>query len=57
LPAPEVGVAALVLKVEERWQWLASHPDHPDHDAFLEKWIARLHEYEEVYRAHERITA
>jgi hypothetical protein len=47
LPDP----AALVPSLEKGWNWLREHPDHPEHDAFLDRWIARLREYEQVYRS------
>jgi hypothetical protein len=43
--------AALVPSLERGWDWLDCHPGHPDHDAFLDRWIVRLREYEQVYRS------
>jgi hypothetical protein len=39
-------LAALADQLEAGWNWLASHPDHPEHDAFLERWAEKLHRYE-----------
>jgi hypothetical protein len=43
-------LAALVDQLEAGWGWLADHPDHPQHDAFLERWAEKLHQYERTYR-------
>src|SRR6187549_3807182 len=32
LPDPEAEAAALVPQLEAGWDWLASHPDHPEHE-------------------------
>ena len=50
-------IARLTTELERGWCWMQTHPNHPKHDAFLERWIGRLRAYERVYRAHERITA
>jgi hypothetical protein len=49
LPAPEVDVAALVLSLDQGWDWLRDHPTHPEHDLFLQRWIVRLRQYERTY--------
>ena len=46
------AVAALAASLEQGWRWLDEHPHHPEHEAFLERWTARLHEYERTYAAH-----
>jgi hypothetical protein len=48
--------AALVPSLENGWNWLREHPDHPEHDAVLERWLAHLHEYERVFHANEGST-
>ena len=53
IPLPESPVfkgenpaaAALVPQLEAGWHWLASHPDHPEHEPFFARWLARLREY------------
>jgi hypothetical protein len=54
LPDLEAATAALVSSLEAGWNWLAAHPDHPEHESFLERWIARLRQYEQVYATNER---
>jgi hypothetical protein len=49
LPVPEVEVAALVLSLDQGWDWLRDHPTHPEHSLFLERWIVRLRQYEQTY--------
>ena len=46
---PEVEAAAMAPQLEVGWTWLASHPNHPEHEPFLARWLARLHEYERTY--------
>jgi len=51
LPDPEAQVAALVEQLEAGWEWLAANPDHPEAEAFLARWMARLRQYERAYAA------
>jgi hypothetical protein len=51
LPDPEEDIAELVEQLEAGWAWLTAHSDHPEAEAFLQRWIARLREYEREYAA------
>jgi hypothetical protein len=46
------SIAELADQLAAGWRWLDEHPHHPEHEAFLDRWIARLREYEELYAAH-----
>jgi hypothetical protein len=52
LPPEPPDPAAMVPSLENGWNWLREQPDHPEHDAVLERWLTHLHEYEQVYRAY-----
>jgi hypothetical protein len=54
LPDPEAQVAALVDHLEAGWVWLDGHPNHPEAEAFLTRWIERLRQYERAYAAREQ---
>jgi len=54
-PDPDEAIAALVAHLESGWAWLVSHPDHPEHEPFLARWLAKLREYERAFTAqHQR---
>ena len=45
------SLAELRDQLEAGWCWMHDHPHHPEHEAFLDRWVARLHEYERTYAA------
>jgi hypothetical protein len=47
--------AALLPELEAGWRWLASQPNHPEHEPFLARWLERLREYERTYAATHRM--
>ncbi len=51
------AIASLTNQLEAGWRWMQSYPNHPEHDVFLERWIAKLREYEQVHCIHEGMAA
>jgi hypothetical protein len=45
-------IADLVDQLVAGWDWLDGHPQHPEHEAFLSRWLDRLSTYEQTYAAH-----
>ena len=45
-------IADLVDQLVAGWDWLDGHPQHPEHEAFLSRWLCRLSTYERAYAAH-----
>jgi hypothetical protein len=45
-------ITDLTDQLETGWRWLDEHPHHPEHEAFLDRWTARLREYERIYATH-----
>jgi hypothetical protein len=44
-------ITGLTDQLETGWCWMRDHPHHPKHKAFLDRWTARLREYERTYAA------
>jgi hypothetical protein len=55
-PDPAAELAVLTDLLAAAWTWLREHPNHSEHDAVLERWLAHLHEYKQVYHAYEGST-
>lgn len=49
LPDSEAVAAALFPQLEAGWDWLQEHPNHPSDDAFLDRWLVKLRDYELAY--------
>jgi hypothetical protein len=48
--SPVAGPAdALIPQLEKGWAWLHANPNHPEHDQFMIRWVAKLREYEMAY--------
>ena len=47
-------IARLTDELERGWCWMQDHPNHPKHDAFLERWTELLRQYERAYAAWEQ---
>lgn len=52
LPDPDEVIADLEAQLDTGWQWMQSHPDHPEHESFLDRWIGRLRDYEHATTQH-----
>jgi hypothetical protein len=53
--ADPIDADALLPPLDEGWDWLVCHPEHPEHEAFLDRWISRLRDYERAHAAQCRI--
>ena len=51
LPDPEEDITELGEQLEAGWRWLASHPNHPEHERFFARWLVKLDEYERAHAA------
>jgi hypothetical protein len=54
-PAPpdlESELVALTDQLNAGWDWLRHHQAHPQHEAFISRWLDRLRTYEQTSRVH-----
>lgn len=47
------AIERTVAKLGAQWNWLTANPEHPDHDAREEGWIASNQKYEAAWRLYQ----